>query len=124
MSGTQTPARQSREARYRAQRRVDRFMAWGRLVVGVIAATALAVLIAGYQTRDNTIAGCIRNGESKVIDARYFAKTGNIDLSDQKRATIPMPHGWHGDASTRGDKAADRAEGCRDAFPPPIPWIE
>jgi len=132
-----------------ARRRQAIGFAWTRFLVGIVVATLLAVLIAGYQSRDNAIAACVRNGDSKIIDAQFYesaakknkavaANSENAAVQDanlsaaveyqfdavRKRATIPMPHGWHGDPRTRGNSRSVRNAGCQDAFPPPIPFVE
>jgi hypothetical protein len=40
------------------------------------------------------------------------------------RQTIPMPNGWEGSPEERGNSRSDRVEGCKDAYPAPIPFIE
>lgn len=112
--------------------------AWFRVIFGVTLAVVLATLISNYTQRDNLIASCIRNGDSKIIDARFMesaekarAEAGDPGVAEEyrvdaidKRATIPMPDGWVGSPEIRGDSRKDRTEGCKDAFPAPIPWIE
>ena len=133
----------------RARRRHEIGFAWLRLVLGIVLGTIIAVIIAGYQSRDNSVAACKRNGDSKIIDAHFYesaakknravaAHTKNAAVRQAnntaateyeqdavfKRATIPMPDGWQGDPRTRGDSRALRNLGCDDAFPPPIPFVE
>ena len=119
-------------------RKEPRILIWLRLMFGIIVAVAVAVLIGVYVQRDNQIAACDRNSVSKYIDAQFIneamiARRAAGDaavarryaqLEREKRATIPMPHDWGGLPADRGSSPRDRREGCRDAFPPPIPWIE
>jgi len=119
-------------------RQEPRFLIWMRLMFGIIAAVVVSVLISAYIQRDNQIAACERNSISKYIDAQFIneAMLARRAAGDQavavryaqleraKRATIPMPDGWAGLPGDRGNSATDRREGCKDAFPPPIPWIE
>jgi len=113
-------------------------LVFARLVAGILIAVTVAVLISTYSSRDNLIAGCVRNGDSKIIDAQFIheaaiARTAAGDikvalryrqLEIQKRATIPMPSGWVGRPETRGDFRPERVEGCKDAFPAPLSWVE
>lgn len=127
----------------------DEFVYWFRWSLGVIAAVGVALLLSVYIQRDNQIAGCVRNDQSKLIDAKFYEsaaqknfivanqestphgeslanrKAGNeyVALSVAKRATIPMPKGWQGDPLIRGNNRHDRLIGCQQAYPPPIPFI-
>lgn len=123
--------------------------AWLRWVIGVIVAIAVAVMIATYIQRDNLIAGCLRNSDSRLIDAQFYesaatknesvARSTSDDnerianlkaageyrvLAVAKRKLIPMPSGKRVDPNTRGDNHGDVTAGCHDAYPAPIPGVE
>ena len=126
-----------------------RWVAWVRWVLGIVVGVALATMISVYIQRDNLIEGCLRAGDRAMIDVRFYdtaatknervaeesdsfeERDANMDASveyrvyaQQKRATIPMPEDWNGDPQKRGDNREERVQGCNDAFPAPIPFIE
>lgn len=112
--------------------------AWIRWAFGIIVGVALATIISVYIQRDNLIEGCLRGGDRSLIEADFYEQAAGIRKKDgdhkvakkyhrdsiRMRATIPMPSGWNGVAKTRGENKQERFEGCQDAFPAPIPWVE
>lgn len=114
-----------------ANKDLQRKMAWGRWIFGVCVAVFVAIWISTSLIRDALMQGCVRNGESKIIDAQFYDSSAayrsgqganeqaqeSIDFSHRKRATIPMPEGWHGNPAERGDNPQDRKHGCEDAYP-------
>lgn len=105
-------------------------------------------LFAADRRRLDSIEGCVRDGDSNIIDIKFFesaAKKNRLVASTEtgesraaqlkaageyeryaieKRLTLPMPDGATVLLRYRGNSARMRREGCRDAYPPLLPFIE
>ncbi len=115
--------------------KTDLARSWVLWTSGVIVAVLIASVLTTYVARDNLIAGCKRTSAFKNTEASAWeeaarARTKDGDLNTALfyrntafdiRLTIPISDDYTG---LRGQLASDRAKGCEESFPNPIPFVE
>lgn len=106
-------------------------------LIGVTTAIVISIVASLYLQRDNLIAGCIRNSSFKNTEALAWEQASSAREKDGDketalvyrntaydiRLTIPVPKEKEYDLP-RGLIEADREQGCAEAHPPPIPFVE
>ena len=113
----------------------------------MIVAIVIAVMASLYIARDNLISGCIRTSDFKNTEALAWETAASQRQADADNATgadkeklestalsyrntafdirLTIPVAKDPELSTpRGALKSDRAQGCREAFPPPIPFVD
>jgi hypothetical protein len=116
---------------------IFRRFSWFRVAFGIAAAVLVTLIIVGATVRDTAVTGCYRAATVHDAEADNWEVASKIRAKDgdnvvarryymnalEIRAQIFMPRDWIGKLNQRGRSRHLREVGCRQAYPPLLPFI-